>query len=226
MQPLEKKIERSQISKKIRIYNKETKQFYQVYPSIVPGGKAYSDISSIKNRHEILKKKVIQKLIDKKEEYAELYDMREEYTNNRIKKRDIRILYEYVLAKIALDGNKKRVKDSILSKNYCNRCGLCCVETENIEILPSEYNHIIEIKPELAKDIIDSEMGFYKFKEENPCKFFNNELKKCEIYDLRPRSCREYPCLGGNIVFAGDCEYMVQYMFEECKNLLIECLQK
>lgn len=225
MQPLEKKIKRSQISKKIETYNKEIKRFYETGPSISHGKLTYSDLVKIKAQHELLKKEVVQRLMDKKEEYADLYDKNKEYTNNRIKIRDIKILYEYVLARTTF-RNRITVKESILSKNYCNHCGLCCIETENIEILPKEYKHMIKVKPELAKDIIGSKMGLYKFKEEKPCKFFNDELKKCEIYDLRPTSCRDYPCHQGNIIFAGDCEYMVRYMFEECKNLLIECLQK
>lgn len=225
MQPLEKIVERSRISKKIEVYTQKTKEFYQNYSSIMPGI-THQDILDIKKQHEILKKKVIQKLVDKKEEYADLYDKKREYTDNRIKKRDIRVLYEYVLAKMVLDGDPNKIKNSIFSKNYCNRCGMCCTVTEDIGIRPDEYKRMIKVKPELAKDIINSRGGMYKFKKEKPCKFFNKDLKKCEIYDLRPNSCREYPCPGGRIVYAGDCEYVVQYMFEECKNLFIKCLQK
>ncbi|MDI6645351.1 MAG: YkgJ family cysteine cluster protein [Methanobacteriaceae archaeon] len=81
------------------------------------------------------------------------------------------------------------------------------------------------IEPDLIFDIEpDLERGEFKFIEDTPCKFYDETNKKCKIYDLRPSVCKTHPVSGGGIVGAGDCEYMVRYVFEKCKNILVKCL--
>ena len=83
----------------------------------------------------------------------------------------------------------------------CNRCGLCCRDTENkvrmILLLKAEADHISEMKSMDAEKftlkIEGSEPYVYMMKktEEGKCVFLENN--SCSIYNIRPLICRFYP---------------------------------
>jgi len=208
---LERIASKKEFKNKIRMIKELKRQSYAIFSQSATGNPE-ENIKKMQELQALLKSKVVD----------DLYLETKKLTNKKIKRNELRQIYDYGIATI-IEEPETEMKN-ILEKNYCVRCGKCCIETTNIEITPDEYDHMIKNKPELAEDIIESKAGLYQFKKDLPCKFFNSDSKNCEIYNLRPATCQNYPCNNGKIVFAGDCEYMVKYMSEKCENLLKKCI--
>ncbi len=66
-------------------------------------------------------------------------------------------------------------------------------------IKPEDYKEL-GIKPAGTK-------GFYSIESKSFCRQFDPEKRKCQIYDSRPVSCREYPFLmeKGTVIIKGGC---------------------
>ncbi len=83
----------------------------------------------------------------------------------------------------------------------CNRCGLCCGDTEektrHILLLESEAN-VISAKTSLPKQeftvqIADKAPYCYEMKKPKEGKCFFLKDNQCSIYQQRPLICRFYP---------------------------------
>lgn len=94
--------------------------------------------------------------------------------------------------------------DTIVHKLYktiseqidCTKCGNCCKE-QSLTIIDKE---IERLSKHLKISIIEFEKQFIAIDDEGdkifahtPCKFLKDN--KCEIYDLRPDTCKSYPHL-------------------------------
>jgi Fe-S-cluster containining protein len=83
----------------------------------------------------------------------------------------------------------------------CNRCGLCCGDTQqktrHILVLETEANNIsaqtsLPIQ-DFAKQIIDKTPYRYEMKKTDQGKCFFLKDNQCSIYSSRPLICRFYP---------------------------------
>ncbi len=86
----------------------------------------------------------------------------------------------------------------------CRRCGMCCERLSHVIYDPLNGEIIVENIEEI-KEFLG--IRYYEFLEEvgskvkginpvlvNPCPFLRN--KRCEVYPVRPRSCRPFPLFG------------------------------
>jgi Fe-S-cluster containining protein len=90
-------------------------------------------------------------------------------------------------------------------ESECTRCdGNCCVgESGYIWVTPNEIQNIslslhLEVS-EFKKHYLDKIKYRFSIKEKRlsdsnyACIFFDLDLKKCSIYDVRPMQCRTFP---------------------------------
>jgi Fe-S-cluster containining protein len=83
----------------------------------------------------------------------------------------------------------------------CNRCGLCCGDTQqktrHILLLGSEAKAIAEALSiaitEFAEPVLGKEPYVYEMKKPQDGKCFFLKNNQCTNYDLRPLICRFYP---------------------------------
>lgn len=119
---------------------------------------------------------------------------------------------------------------------WCNHCGACCKESSPIFIHRDELNPLLIIKPDLKGEIVKNKTysDHYQFKTDRPCKFYNSEDKRCEIYDARPQVCRNYPLM---MIGAGDkirniinlrynCNYAINLVLEKSMILFDEAIRR
>ncbi|MGC8571260.1 YkgJ family cysteine cluster protein [Caldivirga sp.] len=76
----------------------------------------------------------------------------------------------------------------------CTLCGLCCINTR-MELLPEDIERIEQLGYRLEDFAeFDGEYGVWRLRNvNNHCVFFDEESKKCRIYENRPVGCRLYP---------------------------------
>ena len=207
---LEKYVSNEEIRKVFAEQKIAEEQFFKEFPKLFPSEDPKKEIEETKKLNKLLKKNVLTSLIQESKKIS----------TKKVKTDDLILIIDYAMATM----NSLDVV-GILSHNYCNGCGKCCVLTSPIVITPEEYVYMTNSDPDLFLDIeADLDRGGFKFIEDKPCKFYDETNKKCKIYDLRPEVCRTYPVSGGGIVGAGDCEYMVRYVFEKSKNILLKCI--
>jgi len=69
-------------------------------------------------------------------------------------------------------------------------------EYEDVFIDLEEYtNRVNEPKAYIAKPENFPALNYRLDKENQPCIFYNTEEKKCNVYEIRPNTCRNYLCL-------------------------------
>jgi Fe-S-cluster containining protein len=205
---LEKLLSREKIENVLSEYKSDEEKAFEEFPILFPDDYE-KEIEETKRVNILLKEKVLILLIEHSETYSD-----------KIDEQDLSLIFDYAMATLTnLDIH------SVLATNYCNRCGQCCIVTSPIVMTSDEYLHMTNIEPDLIMDIdLDLENGGFKFIEDLPCKFFDKDNKKCMIYDVRPNVCRTYPVCNRGIVASGDCAYMVKYIFERCKDILLKCI--
>jgi Fe-S-cluster containining protein len=106
----------------------------------------------------------------------------------------------------------------------CNRCGLCCGDTEektrHILLLESEAN-VISAKTSLPKQeftvqVADKAPYYYEMKKPKEGKCFFLKDNQCSIYQQRPLICRFYPF---ELKFSEDKETHVFDVTVECPGI-------
>ena len=103
----------------------------------------------------------------------------------------------------------------------CNRCGLCCGDTEektrHILLLQSEVNGISAetslLIEDFAEQIADRAPYLYEMKKPGKGKCFFLKDNHCSIYSQRPLICRFYPF---ELKFVADKETHVFSFTLEC----------
>ena len=85
----------------------------------------------------------------------------------------------------------------------CKRCGTCCTTGNPIRLNHGDVVQIakykkIPISKAIKKYTVSDpdKPGVMDFKHVCPCKFYDEESKRCMIYSVRPWSCRIFPFLG------------------------------
>jgi len=80
---------------------------------------------------------------------------------------------------------------------WCNHCGICCIQSSPLFIHRDERIALITLNTELEDEIIDNKRypKHFQFKEDKPCKFYDFEQKRCKIYYTRPQVCQNYPLM-------------------------------
>lgn len=100
----------------------------------------------------------------------------------------------------------------------CKRCGICCRTADPIDIYPKDIRRLasyfnISIEEVIKEYTIPhpSEPDLMAFKVSAPCRFYDETIKRCKIYQARPMVCRCSPFLSpGQIGLQG------VEIYEEC----------
>ena len=72
----------------------------------------------------------------------------------------------------------------------CAKCGECCTD-----ILPMDYNEVAKIRKYVQANHIKQQDHHVRPGEVDcTCPFLNLDTKKCMIYPVRPKICREFLC--------------------------------
>tara|TARA_B000000565_G_scaffold153381_1_gene116071 strand:- start:2004 stop:2471 length:468 start_codon:yes stop_codon:yes gene_type:complete len=94
-----------------------------------------------------------------------------------------------------LDHHIHNLHNEVFDKTSCIECANCCKTTSpifnNNDIQRIAKNLKIKFSDFIDKYLtIDSDNDMVL--KSSPCVFLSNE-NKCEIYDFRPKACKEYP---------------------------------
>ncbi len=100
----------------------------------------------------------------------------------------------------------------------CKRCGICCQTADPIDIYPKDIRRLasyfrISIDETIKEYTIPhpNEPDIRAFKVSAPCRFYDDTIKGCRIYQARPMVCRCSPFLSpGQIGLIG------VEIYEEC----------
>ena len=94
-----------------------------------------------------------------------------------------------------LDYTMQELHDKEFEKTDCLQCGNCCKTTSPIftEIDIERISKHLKMKPVnfISEYLRVDEDNFYVL-QEAPCSFLNED-NSCNIYDVRPKACKEYP---------------------------------
>ncbi len=109
----------------------------------------------------------------------------------------------------------------ILAYSECRRCGRCCIpnplnpESPGVEVFNDELKSIashLSLPFETLKEMTtDGKIVPYPFQMNRlattrwlplPCPFYDEKLKECQVYPVRPVVCQIHP-----IIFTGDYAY-------------------
>jgi Fe-S-cluster containining protein len=100
----------------------------------------------------------------------------------------------------------------------CKRCGICCQLADPIDIYPKDIRRLASHFNISVEDAMDeftaphpNEPDLRAFKVSAPCRFYDEAIKGCKIYQARPMVCRCSPFLSpGQIGLEG------VEIYEEC----------
>lgn len=180
-----------------------------------------------KLKREILERGVLKKLRKKR--------TLKKYKKEGVTKSDFKEIVELAdIVSLELFGGPSDYHIVNDHPEWCSHCGTCCTESSPIFIHRDELNLLLRFNPGLESEIIKNEdyPEHYRFKEDLPCKFHNQEIKRCKIYDTRPQVCRSYPLvLIGNegkpryiIDLRHKCDYTVRLVLEKSMILFDEAI--
>ena len=80
-------------------------------------------------------------------------------------------------------------------KFSCMACGQCCIGTE-MELLPEDIDRLEALGYRLEDFAVRGRDGVWRLRNINGhCVFYDEESKKCKIYEYRPIGCRLYPLI-------------------------------
>lgn len=84
-----------------------------------------------------------------------------------------------------------------LSEDLCIRCGNCCRNRDQIVFTKQELKRVSNRRgisyKKLKQRLRAKPLGDGTFSVNGVCPFYNDEA--CEVYDIRPLSCRNYPAI-------------------------------
>jgi Fe-S-cluster containining protein len=72
----------------------------------------------------------------------------------------------------------------------CQRCGACCNVFEGVKISKGEIKRLAVPQHEWCATFRQFARSTYL---KQPCRYYDNADGKCTIYNIRPRTCREFP---------------------------------
>jgi Fe-S-cluster containining protein len=94
-----------------------------------------------------------------------------------------------------LDETFHEAHEAVFSRINCLECANCCT-TLGPRLIPADIERIasgLKMKPSLFQEtyLVLDEDGDFVFRT-MPCPFLKSD-NCCQIYDVRPRACRDYP---------------------------------
>jgi Fe-S-cluster containining protein len=100
----------------------------------------------------------------------------------------------------------------------CQRCGICCQIADPIDIYPKDIRRLashfnISVEEAIEEYTIPhpNESDLRAFKASVPCRFYDEAIKGCKIYQARPMVCRCSPFLSPGQIGLEGIE-----IYEEC----------
>lgn len=76
----------------------------------------------------------------------------------------------------------------------CQDCGQCCMEIDSIMLMPSDFEKLAKIDGSLKQKIKKVDGIYYLMPtDDHVCPYFDKKVKKCTIYQWRPKVCKAYP---------------------------------
>jgi Fe-S-cluster containining protein len=110
-----------------------------------------------------------------------------------------------------------------MTKNFCNKCGFCCRTCSPLDLANEDVGRIL-MDDISNMDNIESKSNGYKFKQDKPCKYINPN-GNCDIYKIRPISCRDYPFSVRGFHISPHCNNAVEIGVYFINKLIEECLE-
>ena len=86
-------------------------------------------------------------------------------------------------------GMMKRLKDA------CAGCGWCCSQTIGIIVSAEDADRISRQLKQKKEDLFVVRNGEWTIKNAHPCQWWNTKTGRCQIYSIRPQTCRIWPSL-------------------------------
>jgi len=86
-------------------------------------------------------------------------------------------------------GMMKRLKDA------CAGCGWCCSQTIGIIVSAEDAERISRQLKRKKEDLFTIRDGNWTIKNAHPCQWWNTKTGRCQIYNIRPQTCRIWPSL-------------------------------
>jgi Fe-S-cluster containining protein len=94
-----------------------------------------------------------------------------------------------------LDYTMQELHDEEFEKTDCLQCANCCKTTSPIftEIDVERIAKYLKMKyVDFVKEYLIVDEDNFMVLQQAPCSFLNDD-NSCNIYDVRPKACREYP---------------------------------
>jgi Fe-S-cluster containining protein len=86
-------------------------------------------------------------------------------------------------------GMMKRLKEA------CAGCGWCCSQTVGIIVSPEDAERISRQLKRKKEELFTVKDGVWMIKNAHPCQWWNQANGRCQIYNIRPQTCRTWPTL-------------------------------
>jgi Fe-S-cluster containining protein len=86
-------------------------------------------------------------------------------------------------------GMMKRLKEA------CAGCGWCCSQTVGVIVPAEDAERISRQLKRKKEDLFTVKGGVWMIKNAHPCQWWNKANGRCQIYNIRPQTCRTWPTL-------------------------------
>ncbi len=83
----------------------------------------------------------------------------------------------------------KRLKDA------CAGCGWCCSQTIGVIVSAEDAERISRQLKRKKEELFVIRDGNWTIKNAHPCQWWNTKTGRCQIYTIRPQTCRVWPSL-------------------------------
>jgi hypothetical protein len=80
-------------------------------------------------------------------------------------------------------------------KEACAGCGWCCSQTAGIIVSAGDAERISRELKQKKSELFLEEDGVWRIKKAHPCQWWNPKSGRCQIYNIRPQTCRAWPSL-------------------------------
>jgi Fe-S-cluster containining protein len=100
----------------------------------------------------------------------------------------------------------------------CQRCGACCTAFDGVKISKGEIKRLAVPQNEWhAAFMLFARCTYLR----QPCRYQDRSIGRCTIYNMRPRTCREFPVRitegikpAQRIIVSGDCPAAIEALAE------------
>ena len=78
-------------------------------------------------------------------------------------------------------------------KEACAGCGWCCSQTIGIIVSAEDAGRISRQLKRKKEELFVIRDGNWTIKDAHPCQWWNTKTGRCQIYNIRPQTCRIWP---------------------------------